>query len=79
MELLKTLNMKKLQNYDIYISSKFVQKRTSSDNSKIGKGDTHDPQNKGPMIMLVMLTCYMLWYAIIWYDSLTYDMSWCVR
>ena len=81
MELLKTLNMKKWQKHGIYISSKFAQKRKSSDNSKIEKGLKTTPQkrNRELMIMLGMLICYMLWYVILWYDSLTYVMSWCVR
>ena len=80
MELLKTLVMKKLSKCGICISSKFAQKRTSSDNSKIEKGlKTTPQQNRELMITLGMLICYMLWYAILWYDSLTYDMLWCVR
>ena len=51
----------------------------SSDNSKIEKGLKTAPKNRELMIMWVMFTCYMLWYAILWYDSLTYVMSWCVR
>ena len=66
--------------YGIYISSKFAQKRKSSDNSKIEKGlKTTPKKNRELMIMLGMLICYMLWYVILWYDSLTYVMSWCVR
>ena len=71
MESVKTLNMKKSQNYGITIRSNFTHKRKSHDNSRIEQGfkTTHPPQNMGPMIMLVMLTCFMLWCAIIWYDS----------
>ena len=53
-----------INKYGIYISSKFAQKRKSSDNSKIEKGLKTTPQNKQTnrelMIMLGMLICYML-------------------
>ena len=69
-----------MKKYGSCINSKFAQKRKSSDNSKIEKGLKTTPQkNRELMIMLGMLICYMLGYAVLWYDSLTYVMSWCVR
>ena len=63
------------------MSSKFAQKRQSSDNSKIEKGLTTTPpkeenKNRELMIMLGMLICYMAWYDMTYYDTIVWHMLW---
>ena len=47
MESVKTLNMKKSQNYGINMRSIFTQKQKSHDNSRIEKGLTTTPPEYG--------------------------------